>query len=81
MSEGLFKKIGAFNNFLKGQTWITKPIYYMVDRAVPTESRDDLAWNEEADLAILEQTPLKAKTLLYVIAAILIAIVVWAWFA
>jgi adhesin transport system membrane fusion protein len=81
MSEGLFKKIGAFNHFLKSQTWITKPIYYMVDRAVPTESRDDLAWNEEADLAILEQTPLKAKTLLYVIAAILIAIVIWAWFA
>jgi adhesin transport system membrane fusion protein len=81
MSEGLFKKIGAFNNFLKGQTWITKPIYYMVDRAVPTESRDDLAWSEEADLAILEQTPLKAKKLLYVIAAILIAIIIWAWFA
>jgi membrane fusion protein, adhesin transport system len=81
MSEGLFKKIGAFNNFLKSQTWITKPIYYMVDRAVPTESRDDLAWNEEADLAILEQTPLKAKKLLYVIAAILIAIIFWAWFA
>jgi len=81
MSEGLFKKIGAFNNFLKGQTWITKPIYYMVDRAVPTESRDDLAWSEEADLAILEQTPLKAKKLLYVISAILIAIIIWAWFA
>lgn len=81
MSEGLFKKIGAFNNFLKGQTWITKPIYYMVDRAVPTESRDDLAWSEEADQAILEQTPLKAKKLLYVIAAILIAIIFWAWFA
>jgi membrane fusion protein, adhesin transport system len=81
MSEGLFKKIGAFNNFLKSQTWLTKPIYYMVDRAVPTESRDDLAWSEEADLAILEQTPLKAKKLLYVIAAILIAVIAWAWFA
>lgn len=81
MSEGLFNKIGAFNTFLKGQTWLTKPIYYMVDKTVPTESRDDLAWNEEADLAILEQTPLKAKKLLYVIAVILVAIVVWAWFA
>jgi membrane fusion protein, adhesin transport system len=81
MSEGLFKKIGAFNNFLKSQTWLTKPIYYMVDQAVPTESRDDLAWNEEADLAILEQTPLRAKKLLYVIAAIMLAALFWAWFA
>jgi adhesin transport system membrane fusion protein len=81
MSEGLFKKIGAINNFLKGQSWLTAPIYYMVDRAVPTETRDNLAWGEEADLAILEQSPLKAKKLLYCIFAILIAALVWAWFA
>ena len=65
MSESLFKKLGDFNNFIKSQSWITKPIYYMVDRAVPTETRDNLAWNEEADLAILEQAPLRARKLLY----------------
>jgi adhesin transport system membrane fusion protein len=81
MSESLFQKIGAFNNFIKSQAWLTKPIYYMVDHAVPTESRDDLAWHEEADLAIMEQTPLRAKKLLYVILAILLAALVWAWFA
>ena len=53
----------------------------MVDRAVPTETRDNLAWDEEADLAILEQRPLKAKKLLYCILAILIAAIVWAYFA
>ena len=57
------------------------PIYYMVDRVVPTETRDDLAWSDEADLAILEQAPLKAKKLLYCILAILIAAIVWAYFA
>ncbi len=81
MSEGLFKKIGTLNDFLKSQTWLTKPIYYMVDRAVPTESRDDLAWQEEADLAILEQAPLKARKLLYGILAILAVALVWACFA
>jgi adhesin transport system membrane fusion protein len=81
MSEALFKKIGAFNNFLKRQSWLTKPIYYMVDRAVPTESRDDLAWNQEADLAILEQAPLKARKLLYSILAIFLVVLLWAYFA
>ena len=81
MSEGLFKGVGALNNFLKGQSWLTKPIYWMVDRAVPTETRDNLSWNEEADLAILEQTPLKAKKLLYTILGIMLAAIVWAWFA
>ena len=81
MSQGLFKVIGGLNNFLKSQSWLTAPIYWMVNRAVPTETRDNLAWSEEADLAILEQAPLKAKKLLYCMLAILIAVLVWAYFA
>jgi membrane fusion protein, adhesin transport system len=81
MSEALFKKISTFNSFIKNQSWLTKPIYYMVDRVVPTETRDNLAWNEEADLAIFEQSPLKAKKLLYCILAILAVALVWAYFA
>ena len=79
MSESLFKKIGVVNQLFSRQSWLTKPIYYLIDRAVPTESRDDLTWDEEADLAILEQTPLRAKLLLYAILAILLAGLAWAW--
>jgi membrane fusion protein, adhesin transport system len=81
MSQGLFKAIGGLNNFLKKQSWLTAPIYYMVDKAVPSETRDDLAWSEEADLAIMEQAPLKAKKLLYCILAIMLAAIIWAYFA
>ena len=79
MSESLFKKIGVVNQLFSRQSWLTKPIYYLIDRAVPTESRDGLTWDEEADLAILEQTPLRAKLLLYAILAILLAGLAWAW--
>lgn len=81
MSQGLFKIIGAFNAFLNKQSWITAPIYWMVNRAIPTETRDNLAWDEEAELAILEQTPLKARKLLYGILAIMLAAIAWAFFA
>ena len=81
MSESLFKKIGQLNQLFSRQSWIAKPIYYLIDRAVPTESRDDLTWHEEADLAILEQAPLRARLLLYAILAILLAALAWAWFA
>ena len=81
MSESLFKKIGVLNNFFSRQSWIAKPIYYLIDKTVPTETRDDLSWQEESDLAILEQTPLKARLLLYAIFAILLAAVLWAWLA
>ncbi len=78
MSEKLFDKLGTFNRILKSQTWLTKPIYYILDRTVPTETREDLHWQDEADLAILEQTPVKAKVLLYVIAAVLGIFILWA---
>ena len=81
MSQGLFKVIGGLNNFLKSQSWLTAPIYWMVNRAVPTETRDNLNWNEEADLAILEQAPLKAKKLLYCMLATMLAALVWAYYA
>ena len=81
MSESLFKKIGWLNNLLKSQSWLTKPIYWMVNHAVSTQSRDDLSWNEEADLAIVEQAPLKAKKLLYCILGLMLAALIWAWFA
>lgn len=81
MSEELFKKLGTINQFLKSQGWLTKPIYYIIDRWVPTETREDLNWNDEADFAILEQTPVKAKFLLYAIAVTLMVLIIWAWFA
>lgn len=81
MSEQLFKKLGTINHFLKSQAWLTKPIYYFLDQWTPTETKEDLHWDDEADLAILEQTPVKAKLLLYTIAAILAVFIIWAWLA
>ena len=39
MSQRLFKAIGAFNAFLNKQSWVTAPIYWMVNRSVPTETQ------------------------------------------
>ncbi len=81
MSENLFKKIGQLNEAFKKQGWLTKPIYHLIDKMAPKETREDLNWNDESDLAILEQTPLRAKVLLYSIAAALAVLILWAFFA
>ncbi|MDI1298131.1 HlyD family type I secretion periplasmic adaptor subunit [Methylotenera sp.] len=81
MSENLFKKIGQLNEAFKKQAWLTKPIYYLLDKMAPKETREDLDWNDEADLAILEQTPIRAKVLLYSIAVALAVLIIWAFFA
>jgi adhesin transport system membrane fusion protein len=81
MSEDLFKKLETINRFLKGQSWLTKPIYYFLDKWTPTETKEDLPWHEEADLVILEQTPVKARLLLYTIALTMLLLVLWAFFA
>ena len=48
---------------------------------MPKETKEDLPWNEEADLAILEQAPLRAKVLIYSITLTLFVLLIWAWFA
>lgn len=81
MSENLFNKLGTINRFLKSQAWLTKPVYYFLDKWTPTETKEDLPWHEEADLVIMEQTPLRARILLYTIAAMMLLLVLWAFFA
>jgi len=81
MSENLFKKLETINQFLKSQSWLTKPIYYFLDKWTPTETKEDLPWYEESDLVILEQTPVRARLLLYTIAVTMLLLVLWAFFA
>jgi adhesin transport system membrane fusion protein len=81
MSENLFKRIGQLNEAFKKQAWLTKPIYHLLDKMAPAETREDLHWDDEADLAILEQTPLRARVLLYSVAAALAVLIIWAFFA
>lgn len=81
MSERLFKTLGSANDFVKERSWITRPFYYFLDKLTPTHTRDDLSWTEEADLAIMEQQPARAKFLLYAIFFLLIAFIIWAYFA
>jgi membrane fusion protein, adhesin transport system len=81
MSEGLFKKLGAVVNVFSRNAFFAKPIYMMIDKVVPSETRDDLPWQDEANLAMIEQSPLRAKKLLYTVLVILIALIAWASFA
>ncbi len=81
MSQGLFKIIGGVNAFLKKQSWLSAPIYWLVNRVVPTQTRDHLSWDEEAELVLIGQRPLKARKLLYGILLVMCAVIAWAWFA
>ncbi|MEK9826152.1 MAG: biotin/lipoyl-containing protein, partial [Methylotenera sp.] len=81
MSEKLFKTLGSANEFVKKQPWITRPFYYFLDKFTPTQTRDNLSWVDEADLVMIEQTPVRAKFLLYAIAFVLLAFLVWAYFS
>ncbi len=81
MSESLFKKIGAANEVLKKQTWLSRPINYCLDHLVPKDTKEDLHWHEEADIAISEQSRVRAKVLVYSVAVAILVLLVWAYFA
>jgi len=81
MSQRLFGVLSGLHNFFFKHKWLTGPVYLLFRRWAPVETREELAWTEEAELAMEEQIPLRAKTLLYWMIGILIAIIVWAAFS
>jgi len=78
MSQMLFKVLGKTHDFFMARTWLTKPVHYFLEKWAPTDSEEDRAWMEDAELAILEQAPLRAKKILYWMIAALVALVAWA---
>jgi adhesin transport system membrane fusion protein len=81
MSQWLFKFFGGLHNFFYRHKWLTGPVHLLFRRWAPIETREDLAWAEEAELAMEEETPLRAKSLLYGMIIILAALIVWAAFS
>lgn len=81
MSEWLFKFLGKVQGFYTKRNWLTKPIYRLLDMVIPNKTSEDLAWDEEADMMLIEQSPRRAKKLLYWIAIILFGLIIWAYFA
>lgn len=81
MRQGLFNAIGSLHNFFVKHKWLTGPFYFLFRRWAPVETKEELAWTEEAELAMEEQVPLRAKSLLYWIFLILVVVLVWAAFS
>ena len=81
MSQRLFKVLSSLHNFFFKHKWLAGPVYLIFKRWAPVETKEELAWTEEAELAMEEQSPLRAKSLLYGMIVILIVIVVWAAFS
>ncbi len=77
MSEQLFERLGRLHAFFKAQTWLSKPVHILLEKWTPAYTKEDHAWEDEADLAMLEQAPLRAKKVLYWIAAVLAILLVW----
>lgn len=79
--ERVFRGIGAVFAGHKALAWIFKPLSFLLNRVAPTDTKEDAHWNEEAEEVMLEQTPVKARTIMYTIALLLIVLIAWARFA
>ncbi len=78
MSQQLFNILGKVHNFFLARTWLTKPVHYFLEKWAPSKTAADRAWVEDAELAMLEQAPLRAKKILYSMIIVLIMLVAWA---
>ena len=80
MSEGLYNLIGKANVFFKRNAWVTRPAYFLLEKWAPKQTSEDPSWDEEIGMAMQEQSPLRARTLLRWILGVLIVLVLWAGF-
>jgi len=79
MSQGLFKSLGKIHDFFLARTWLTKPVHYFMSKWAPEEDPDEVrSWAEDAELAMLEEAPLRAKKMLYWMFGVLLLLVAWA---
>ena len=78
MSQFLFKVLGKVHDFFNARNWLTKPIHFVLDKVASTETEEDLGWIDDADYAVLAQTPLRAKRILHLMLLILVLLVAWA---
>jgi len=77
MSQQLFDGLGKLHHFFKARGWLTKPVHWVLEKWTPTYTKEDHAWEDEAELAILEQAPLRAKKILYWMMGVLIVLLAW----
>jgi adhesin transport system membrane fusion protein len=80
MSQQLFNLLGKLHDFFKARGWLTRPVHAMLEKWAPVSTKEDHAWEDEADLAILEQAPLRAKKILYWMAGVLAVLLAWSGF-
>lgn len=81
MSEKLFKGISAVFAAHGALSWVFKPIRVLLNRSVKDETEEEQTWNEEAEDVMLEQSPVKARSIMYTILLVLIVLIIWANFA
>lgn len=78
MSQTLFKVLGKTHDFFMARTWLTKPVHLLLEKWAPTQSEEDRLWVEDAEFAMMDQAPLRAKKILYLMIISLLVLVIWA---
>jgi len=80
MNERLFNVVSGINGFFHRNAWITKPVQLFLNRWAPNKTEENPTWSQQIEIAMLEQSPLRARKLLYWVAGILIILITWANF-
>lgn len=80
MSQRLFNAIGFINRLFTRNSWITKPIHFVLDRLTPHHTKENPTWDDEIAMTLRDQTPVKARAIIYWSWLIVLALIVWANF-
>lgn len=82
MAEIDEKSFGLIGRVVQGLARATHRVFGgLVERLTPINESDRQDWRSDADWAVLQQEPVRARRLLYIAAGVVVLLVVWAAFA
>jgi membrane fusion protein, adhesin transport system len=78
IESGSEEKIGLLKQF---SLWSEQFLSRLMNKLMPVGEDTDYDWQLDADRALVEQTPVRSRALLYCVALSVIALIIWAAFA
>lgn len=78
MSRLLFGLLGFFLRMATKARWLGAPVQFILDRLIPGKAKEEMSWQEQFELELREQSPIRARQIVYMMALVILLMLAWA---
>lgn len=78
MNRLLFGLLGFFLRMATKARWLGIPVQFILDRLIPGKAKEEMSWQEQFELELREQSPIRARQIVYLMGLIILVMIGWA---